>query len=153
MIYFSTLALARWNWSSLFSSSLRSDCFSCSSSVRRFCSLRVSEVSDPRVTSCTTKKKKVRTEHITHEKYLNDHISGFFLLLNVLNYSQHSYFGGAGTFFQFGVLWVVGVLGFVAAVGGICSPVARLGDVLQTREKINLLIWKTIDFLCGPFRL
>ncbi|PWA18858.1 hypothetical protein CCH79_00004840 [Gambusia affinis] len=38
-----TLALARWNCSSLFSSSLRSDCFSCSSSVTRFCSFRVSE--------------------------------------------------------------------------------------------------------------
>lgn len=47
----STLALARWNCSSLFSSSSRSDCFSCSISVRRFCSLRVKEVSMPLVTS------------------------------------------------------------------------------------------------------
>lgn len=51
-----TLALALWNWSSLFSSSSRSDCFSCSSSVTRFCSLRVSEVSIPRVTSCMMKE-------------------------------------------------------------------------------------------------
>lgn len=62
----STLALARWNCSSLFSSSLRSDCFSCSSSVRRFCSLRVSEVSIPRVTSCMKKKCK------PHEMCINE---------------------------------------------------------------------------------
>lgn len=56
-----TLALALWNWSSLFSSSLRRDCFSCSSSVTRFCSFRVSEVSIPRVTSCEI---KIRTLNI-----------------------------------------------------------------------------------------
>jgi len=50
-----------------------------------------------------------------------------------------SYLGSAGTFFQFGGLGVVRVLGLVAAVGGICSPVAGLGDVLQTRERnVNL---------------
>lgn len=55
-----TLALARWNCSSLFSSSSRSSCFSCSSSVTRFCSLRVSEVSIPRVTSCLIKEQSFK---------------------------------------------------------------------------------------------
>lgn len=52
--------------------------------------------------------------------------------------SYKSYFGRTGAFFQFGVLGVVSVLGFVAAVGGICSPVARLGYVLQRKEKNNI---------------
>ena len=43
-----TRALARWNSSSLFSSSSRSCCLSCSSSPRRFCSFRVRLVSMPR---------------------------------------------------------------------------------------------------------
>lgn len=57
------------------------------------------------------------------------------LIMGIINGSENSYFGRTGTFFQLGVFGVVSVLGFVAAVGGIGSPVARLGHVLQRRKK------------------